>query len=71
MRLLSVVQHLDQPKLEVVIEDDQNHRRRIDYTWMSKDILSVPDNWLEAVQGEIEYQRSDELAIATGRKLPY
>jgi phenylpyruvate tautomerase PptA (4-oxalocrotonate tautomerase family) len=72
MRLVSAVLHLGKAKMEVVVQDVDGHRRRIDFQWSAKEVSDVPpDHWLSAVQGEIEFQRSEDLAEASGRKLPF
>lgn len=72
MRLVSVSLHLGQSKMDVIVIDDQNHRRSIQFSWLAKEKTDVPpSHWVESVKGEIEYQRSEEVAEAAGRKLPY
>ena len=66
-RLRQVILYLGKQKLAAVV-DGPNARRTIDYTWLEKEPGDVPPKkWFEAVIGEIEYRRSEDLKKATGR----
>ena len=57
--------------LDAVVVDDGGVRRQIHYSWREKNPTGVPHpSWLLAIQGECEYQRSQELAREKGRLLP-
>ncbi len=72
MRLVSTSLYLGESRMVVIVDDDQNHRRSIQFSWLTKEKTDVPPaHWWEAVKAEVEYQRSEDLAEATGRKLPY
>lgn len=72
LKLISAVLHIGKPIIEVIAEDADGHRRRIEYTWMSKDSSDVPPtDWIEAIKAEIEYQRGEDYAEASGRKIMF
>jgi hypothetical protein len=72
MRFVSVVLYLGKSKMEATVEDAAGHRRRIEFSWFGKVASDVPpDHWIEAIQGEVDFQRADEVAAESGRKLPF
>lgn len=66
-KLLWVVYLPDEQRLEATVEDAAGKRRRIDYRWKTRDASPPPPDWFEAVCGEVELQRSDELDQKLGR----
>lgn len=70
-KLLWLVWSEGKQLLEVTVEDPTGKRRRIDVKWKSRGHSPVPPNWWSMVEGEVEFQRSDELERASGRALPF
>jgi hypothetical protein len=57
-QLIAVVLHLGQSKLEAVVDDDTQTRRRINLTWISRKRGDLPpDDWAAQVEGEVGYQK--------------
>lgn len=71
MRVEAVSLFLTRPALTAVVTDDGGSRRRIGYRWArAEDTVIPPETWVEALQGECEFQRAEELAAARGTTLP-
>jgi len=58
--------------LDVYTQNAKNHKlRKLTLTHKHKDEPNLPSpTWLEQVQGEIDYQLSEELAQERGARLP-
>lgn len=70
MQVEAVSLFLDAPALVAVVTDDGGARRRIEYRWRrAEDTVVPPEAWTEALQGECEYQRAEELHVARGTAL--
>jgi hypothetical protein len=61
LRLVRV--YLGEHRLDVGMEDLRTGEPRVvQYRWAAKDATDVPPlGWFEAVVGEVEFQRADEL----------
>lgn len=71
MKLISTVLHLGQSRMEVIVEDRLGKRRRIAYSWLSKEKTnSPPVFWSDIVEQEVEYQIQKESEIAEGKHIP-
>lgn len=71
VKLLFAVLHLGKSKMEATVQDGDGHRRRIEFTWFEKNQSDVvPSHWPSAIDGEVEYQRAEEAAESSGRKMP-
>ena len=58
LELLAAVYHIGQSKMEVVVQDESQTRRRINLTWMRKKGKDTPPpEWLSMVEGEVRYQQ--------------
>lgn len=68
-KLLFVVLYEKEQKLEVVVEDKIGRKRRVECVWLTKDREKLPDNWLEMVQKELDFQDGEEVLAQKGRKL--
>ena len=69
IKIVHVVLHEKERKLEVAIEDKVGRKRVVTIVWESKEFTPVPDNWLEQVVMEIDFQDSEETAALQGRAL--
>ncbi len=71
MQLLSAVLVLGASRLEVTVLDSDGHRRRVTFTWSTRERSDVPPaHWPEAVAGEVEFQRTQDYEEARGRLIP-
>lgn len=71
MKLLFVVLHLGKSKLEVTVEDDGGHRRRVGFVWHAKEQSDIaPAHWPESIVGELAFQDAEAHNEAMGRKPP-
>jgi hypothetical protein len=59
MKLLFAVYDTGVSKLEVTVEDENGHRRRVTVVHHAIGI-TIPDNWLDQVKGEVDYQIESE-----------
>ena len=67
VRLYKGKQRMDVGVFDPVLGD----RRLIKYRWFNKVASDVPpENWYDAILGEVEFQRSRELSKAKGRFVP-
>lgn len=71
MSILAAVLHLGQARLEAIVLDGGGARRKIEFTWVEKEKTDVvPAHWPSAVRAEAEFQRAEDLAEASGRRIP-
>ena len=67
VRIYKGKQRMDVAVYDPVLDD----RRLIKYRWFNKVTTDIPPiGWYEAVVGEVEYQRSQELNKKLGRYVP-
>jgi hypothetical protein len=63
MKLLWCVLHLGNSGMEVVAEDAQGLRRKVDLSWLVKENPDhPPPNWPSIIQGEMDYQDSEKVS---------
>jgi hypothetical protein len=61
VKLVNAVIYQGESRLEAVVVDRHGARRKISVSWLEKDQSDTPPfNWLDIVQGEVEYQLSTE-----------
>jgi len=59
-QLIAVVLHLGKSKLEAVVDDGTQVRRRINLSWISRKRGDAPpEDWLSQVEGEVRYQQGN------------
>lgn len=71
MQITALSITLGQKAMTVQIRDSAGELRRMAYEWhdASKDQCPAPPpTWPASVQGELDYQRAEELAEAQGRR---
>lgn len=68
MKIAFMVQRLGESRIDVVVDDEEGHRRKIQANWISRDADIPPDGWFEAVTGEVSYQRSEDKRKAGGSR---
>jgi hypothetical protein len=57
--------------MDVIVEDEDGHRRNIVLSWHRKEASDTPPaNWVEQVQGEVSLQRTEEKAKEKGTWVP-
>lgn len=70
LELICTVFHESEPKVEVTVRDSAGRIRRVDLTLFSKDGMTLPENWMQMVQGEIDFQDTEEQNRLSGRWIP-
>lgn len=68
-KLLFVVFHEKEQRIEVAVEDSSGRKRRVEISWLSKDPTSVLSTWFEMVESELSLQDSEAADKAKGRVL--
>lgn len=70
MKLVFAVLHVDQPLLEVVVQQPEGRLRRVSVTWLAKELRPIPpSDWNAMVETEIGNQDADALAREKGALL--
>jgi NADH:ubiquinone oxidoreductase subunit len=69
VKLLFVVLHEKEQRLEVAVEDATGRKRRVEINWRSKELTPVPSHWFSMVEQELKLQDDEAALEATGRVL--
>lgn len=69
VKLLFVVLHEKEQRLEVAVEDATGRKRRVEINWRSKELTPVSSHWFSMVEQELKLQDDEAALEATGRVL--
>jgi len=69
IKLLFVVFHEKEQRIEVSVEDRTGRKRRVEINWQSKDPTPLSSTWFQMVEGELDLQDSEAADKAKGRVL--
>jgi hypothetical protein len=69
MKLLFVVLHEKEQRIEVTVEGSAGQKRRVEINWRSKGQAPVPANWFSMVEAELKLQDDEAALQAKGRVL--
>lgn len=72
VRLRFVRLHLGKGWMEAAVDDlVAGKPRLIRYTWKERGREIPPDDWFDAIVGEVRYQRTQDWKRAQGRLMPW
>jgi hypothetical protein len=69
IKLLFVVFHEKEKRIEAAVEDKTGRRRLVNFAWRTKDPTPITGHWMQAVEAELDNQDAEALAKAEGRQL--